>query len=52
VLLDQYPRHRRLRALYGLPEAGPSPVRLLVEAHGLTLEDLRSAVLAQLDRDS
>jgi hypothetical protein len=51
VLLDQYPMHRRLRALYGLPEAGPSPVRLLVEAHGLTLEGLRSAVLAELDRD-
>jgi ATP-dependent Clp protease ATP-binding subunit ClpA len=51
VLLDQYPMHRRLRAMYCLPEAGPSPVRLLVEAHGLTLEGLRSAVLAELDRD-
>ena len=52
LLLEQYPMHRRLRAMYGLPVSGPSPVRLLVEAHGLTLEGLRSAVLAELDRDS
>jgi hypothetical protein len=29
---------------------GPSPVRLLVEAHGLTLGQLRAAVLEKLDR--
>jgi hypothetical protein len=29
---------------------GPSPVRLLVESHGLTLDQLRAAVLAELDR--
>ncbi len=28
----------------------PSPVRLLVESHGLPLDQLRAAVLAELDR--
>jgi hypothetical protein len=36
--------------MFGLPDRGPSPVRLLVEAHGLTLGQLRAAVLEELDR--
>jgi ATP-dependent Clp protease ATP-binding subunit ClpA len=44
------PGERRLRAMLGLPGHGPSPVRLLVEAQGLTLEQLRAAVTAQLDQ--
>src|SRR5919107_4390851 len=46
----RYPVERRKRAMYGLPDHGPSPVRLLVEAHGLTLEQLRTAVLEELDQ--
>jgi hypothetical protein len=34
----------------GLPDHGPHAIRLLVEARGLTLEALRSAVLRELDR--
>ncbi len=52
IALDLHPVERRRRAMYGLPDHGPSPVRLLVEAHGLTLEGLRGAVLAELDRYS
>ena len=39
--------------MYGLPDHGPSPVRLLVVAHGLTLDQLRpgdSLVVWKLDR--
>ena len=36
--------------MYGLPDHGPSPVRLLVVAHGLTLDQLRTAVLEALDQ--
>jgi Clp amino terminal domain, pathogenicity island component len=36
--------------MFGLPDRGPSPVRLLVESHGLTLGQLRAAVLEELDR--
>ena len=43
------PRELRLRSLLGLPNSGPSPVKLLVEAEGLTLEDLQAAVRAALD---
>jgi hypothetical protein len=39
----------RLRAMLGLPNSGPSPVRLLVEHEGLTLEGLQAAVRAALD---
>jgi ATP-dependent Clp protease ATP-binding subunit ClpA len=46
-----YPQDRRLRALLGLPDRGPHPIRLLVEARGLTLEALGAAVRSQLDRD-
>jgi Clp amino terminal domain, pathogenicity island component len=41
---------RRLRGLLSLPDHGPHPIRRLVEAHGLTLEDLLAATLDELDR--
>jgi ATP-dependent Clp protease ATP-binding subunit ClpA len=41
-------RAKRTRAYLGLPQEGPGPVKLLVEARGLTLEQLRDAVLAEL----
>ena len=50
VDLDRYPIERRKRAMFGLPDHGPSPVRLLVESHGLTLDQLRAAVLEELDQ--
>jgi len=50
VSAHRYPIERRKRAMYGLPDHGPSPVRLLVEAHGLTLDQLRAAVLEELDQ--
>jgi hypothetical protein len=37
--------------MHGLPDRGPSPVRLLVESHGLTLDQLRTAVLQELSQD-
>jgi hypothetical protein len=46
-----YPHERRLRGLLGLPDHGPHPVKLLVEAQGLSLEGLRAAVLSELDAD-
>ena len=51
VALDRYPVERRKRSMFGLPTRGPSPVRLLVESQGLALEQLRGAVLEELDRD-
>jgi hypothetical protein len=51
VAAHRYPVERRKRAMYGLPDRGPSPVRLLVESHGLPLEQLRTAVLEELDQD-
>jgi hypothetical protein len=50
VTAHRYPMDRRRRAMFGLPDRGPSPVRLLVESHGLTLEQLRAAVLEELDQ--
>ena len=50
VTADRYPMDRRGRSMYGLPTRGPSPVRLLIEAHGLTLDQLRAAVLEELDQ--
>ena len=50
VTASRYPMERRKRAMYGLPDHGPSPVRLLVEAHGLTLDQLRAATLEELDQ--
>jgi hypothetical protein len=44
------PGELRLRSMLGLPNSGPSPVRLLVEGQGLTLEGLQAAVRAELDR--
>jgi hypothetical protein len=43
-------RERRRRTLLGLPDRGPHPIRLLVEARGTTLDGLRMAVLEELDR--
>jgi ATP-dependent Clp protease ATP-binding subunit ClpA len=45
-----YPQERRRNAFLGWPSRGPHPVRLLVEAHGLTLETLKAAVLRELDQ--
>jgi hypothetical protein len=42
---------RRLRGQVGLPDHGPHAIKLLVEAHGLSLETLRAALLSELDRD-
>jgi hypothetical protein len=50
VTAHRYPMERRKRAMFGLPDHGPSPVRLLVESHGLTLDQLRAAVLEELDQ--
>jgi hypothetical protein len=36
--------------MFSLPDHGPSPVRLLVVAHGLSLDQLRTAVLEALDQ--
>jgi Clp amino terminal domain, pathogenicity island component len=44
------PSEFRLRSMLGLPNSGPNPVKLLVEAEGLTLDDLQSAVRAALDQ--
>jgi ATP-dependent Clp protease ATP-binding subunit ClpA len=41
-------RAKRTRAYLGLPARGASPVKLVVEARGLTVEQLREAVLAEL----
>jgi hypothetical protein len=48
----EHPQERRLHEMVGLPTRGSHPVKLLVEARGLTLGVLRAAVLAELDRDS
>ena len=50
VTAHRYPVERRKRAMYGLPDRGPSPIKLLVEAHGLNLDQLRAAVLEKLDQ--
>jgi len=48
---DLSAQQRRQRVLLGLPDHGPQPVKLLVEARGLTLETLREALLSELDHD-
>ena len=48
---DLAPQDRRQRVLLGLPDHGPNPIRLLVEARGLTLDRLRTALLGELDQD-
>jgi ATP-dependent Clp protease ATP-binding subunit ClpA len=50
VTTSRYPMDRRGRTMFGLPDRGPGPVRLLVESQGLTLDHLRAAVLAELDQ--
>jgi ATP-dependent Clp protease ATP-binding subunit ClpA len=50
VEAEPYASERRERGLVGLPDHGPHAIRLLVEARGLTLEALRSAVRRELDR--
>ena len=50
VTAHRYASDRRRRAMFGLPDHGPSPVRLLVESHELTLDQLRAAVLKELDQ--
>jgi hypothetical protein len=44
-----YPMERRKHALLGLPNRGLHPIRLLVEARGLTLGDLRTALLSRFE---
>jgi ATP-dependent Clp protease ATP-binding subunit ClpA len=41
-------RARRLGGYLGLPQGGPSPVRLIIEASGAGLDALRDQVLAEL----
>jgi ATP-dependent Clp protease ATP-binding subunit ClpA len=50
VEAEPYASERRERGLVGLPDHGPHAIRLLVEARGLTLDALRAAVRAELDR--
>jgi ATP-dependent Clp protease ATP-binding subunit ClpA len=50
VETDLAPQDRRQRVLLGLPDHGPSPIRLLVEGQGLTLAQLRTALLDELDQ--
>jgi hypothetical protein len=50
VTAHRYQMDRRKRSMYGLPDHGPSPVRLLVESHGPTLDQLRAAVLEEFDQ--
>ena len=50
VETDLAPQDRRQRVLLGLPDHGPHPIRLLAEARGLTLDQLRTALLDELDQ--
>ena len=50
VETDLAPQDRRQRVLLGLPDHGPHPIRLLVEAGGLTLDRLRTDLLDELDQ--
>jgi Clp amino terminal domain, pathogenicity island component len=50
VETDLAPQDRRQRVVLGLPDRGPNPIRLLVEARGLTLGQLHAGVLEELDR--
>jgi ATP-dependent Clp protease ATP-binding subunit ClpA len=47
----ELPLDRRVRAYLGLPDHDHHPVRLLVEARGLTLAALGAAVRSELDRN-
>ena len=46
------PQDRRQRLVLGLSDHGPNPIRLLVEARGLTLDRLRTDLLTELDQAS
>jgi ATP-dependent Clp protease ATP-binding subunit ClpA len=46
------PWNRRRRANLGLPDRGPSPVRLIVQARGTTLAALREAAVSHLNATS
>ena len=48
---DLHPNERREHAYLDLPLDGPHPVRLLIEARGVSLEALEAAVLSELDQD-
>jgi ATP-dependent Clp protease ATP-binding subunit ClpA len=48
---DLTAQQRRQRVLLGLPDHGPQPIKLLVEARGLTLDALRAALLGELNPD-
>jgi hypothetical protein len=48
---DLHPNERREYAYLGLPLDGPHPVRLLIEARGVSLEVLEAAVLSELGQD-
>jgi hypothetical protein len=50
VTTGRYPMDRRERSMFGLPDHGPSPIRLLAEGQGLTLGGLHAAVLEDLDQ--
>jgi hypothetical protein len=50
VETEPYPQDQRLRGQVGLPDHGPHAIRLLIEARGLTLDRLRTAVLEELDQ--
>jgi ATP-dependent Clp protease ATP-binding subunit ClpA len=47
---DLYAEERRRRPSVGLPEHGPPPIKVIVEARGLTLETLLTALRSKLDR--
>ena len=49
VETDLYPQERRQRGLLGLPDHGPHPIKLLVEAYGFTPNVLQAALLSRLD---
>jgi ATP-dependent Clp protease ATP-binding subunit ClpA len=51
VETDLTAQQRRQRALLGLPDHGPNPIKLLVEARGLTLDTLRTALLGEFEPD-
>jgi ATP-dependent Clp protease ATP-binding subunit ClpA len=52
VETDLAPQDRRQRVVLGLSDHGPNPIRLLVEARGLTLDRLRTDLLTELDQAS
>ena len=51
VETDLAPQDQRQGVLLGLPDHGPNPIRLLVQARGLTLRRLHAAVLQELDQE-